>query len=158
MAGTSVPRSHDTPRLFRPILPVTTIDRAERFYSRLLALPGVRGTSRRHHFDCAGTIRVCFDPRADTDNFGLGPNPDHLYFAARDLEGAFARLVDLNPEILDPNRDRPWGERSFYRDDPYGNKLCSVDQSTLFLGRVPFRMPGWGVPRAQMGESPPLLR
>jgi len=30
---------------------------------------------------------------------------------------------------------RPWGERSFYCDDPWGNGLCFVDEKTLFTGR-----------------------
>jgi hypothetical protein len=29
---------------------------------------------------------------------------------------------------------RPWGERSFYVVDPYGNELCFVDASTIFTG------------------------
>ena len=29
---------------------------------------------------------------------------------------------------------QPWGERSFYAEDPFGNKLCFVDRSTLFTG------------------------
>lgn len=27
---------------------------------------------------------------------------------------------------------RPWSERSFYIDDPFGNKLCFVDRTTMF--------------------------
>src|SRR5260221_384849 len=30
---------------------------------------------------------------------------------------------------------RPWGERSFYAEDPWGNGLCFVDEQTLFTGR-----------------------
>ena len=30
---------------------------------------------------------------------------------------------------------RPWGERSFYVQDPWDNGLCFVDQNTLFTGR-----------------------
>ena len=30
---------------------------------------------------------------------------------------------------------RPWGERSFYVNDPSGNGLCFVDETTLFTGR-----------------------
>jgi hypothetical protein len=32
---------------------------------------------------------------------------------------------------------RPWGERSFYLHDPFGNPLCFVDSRTLFTGRRP---------------------
>jgi hypothetical protein len=27
---------------------------------------------------------------------------------------------------------RPWGERSFYCQDPFKNKLCFVDRTTLY--------------------------
>ncbi len=30
---------------------------------------------------------------------------------------------------------RPWGERSFYAYDPWGNGLCFVDENTLFTGK-----------------------
>jgi hypothetical protein len=30
---------------------------------------------------------------------------------------------------------RPWGERSFYTQDPFGNPLCFVDSNTLFTGK-----------------------
>jgi predicted enzyme related to lactoylglutathione lyase len=133
--------SDEAPRIFRVILPVTDIDRAASFYAKLLHLPGVRVTSGRHYFDCDGVILACFDPRADTDDFDLGPNPDHIYFAVRDLERVFARATELGAEILSPIAERPWGERSFYLKDPFGNKLCFVDRSTLFLGTAPFRMP-----------------
>ncbi len=142
MSEAGDPSSLETPRLFRVILPVSDIDRAERFYSELLAMKGVRVSSGRHYFDCGGTILACFDPRADTDPFSLGPNPDHLYFSVGDLEGVLRRAIRLKAEILDPIADRPWGERSFYLRDPFGNKLCFVDRSTLFLGREPFRPSG----------------
>lgn len=137
----SVTQPQDRPKLFRVIMPVTDIDRAERFYARLLALPGVRVTSGRHYFDCEGTILACFDPRADTDPFDLGPNPDHVYFAVRDLERVYERAKELGAEILDPIGTRPWGERSFYLKDPFGNKLCFVDRSTMFLGKEPSASP-----------------
>jgi len=31
---------------------------------------------------------------------------------------------------------RPWGERSFYAHDPFGNPLCFVDATTIFTGKV----------------------
>lgn len=133
--------SSDTPKLFRVIVPVSDIDRAESFYSKLLGIPGMRVTSGRHYFDCEGTILACFDPREDTDNFDLGPNPDHIYFAVRDLEAAYSRATELRAEVLDPIGIRPWGERSFYVKDPFGNKLCFVDRPTMFLGKEPLKVP-----------------
>ena len=97
-------------------------------------MTGKRVSSERHYFDCRGTILTCFDPRADADNFDLEPNPDHIYFAVSDLKGAHERAVAAGAEILDPVTARPWGERSFYLQDPFGNKLCFVDQSTKLTG------------------------
>jgi catechol 2,3-dioxygenase-like lactoylglutathione lyase family enzyme len=124
----------DVPKLFRVILPVSNIDLAAQFYSRLLGLPGKRVSPGRHYFDCGGTLLACFDPRADTDPFDLGPNPDHLYFAVRDLEAVHARAVELKAEIRSPIGKRPWGEVSFYLRDPFGNKICFVDRTTMFTG------------------------
>jgi predicted enzyme related to lactoylglutathione lyase len=71
------------------------------------------------------------------------PNSDHVYFAVADLEAAHSRAQALGAlargqvhggsaaEIV----RRPWGERSFYAVDPFGNPLCFVDQQTLFTGR-----------------------
>ncbi|MEV0398474.1 VOC family protein [Actinoallomurus sp. NPDC050550] len=29
---------------------------------------------------------------------------------------------------------RPWGERSFYAQDPWGNPLCFVEEGTVYPG------------------------
>ena len=133
--------ARDTPKLFRVILPVTDIERAASFYAKLLGMPGVRVTSGRHYFDCDGTVLVCFDPRADTDDFDLGPNPDHIYFAVRNLEAAHRKATDLGAEDLSPIETQPWGERSFYAKDPFGNKFCFVERSTMYLGKEPLGIP-----------------
>ena len=52
-----------------------------------------------HYFDCDGTILACFDPRADSDNFDLGLNPDQLYIAVNDLERVFESAEELNAEV-----------------------------------------------------------
>ncbi len=126
--------NNDLPHLFRVILPVNDIDRAEKYYSNLLGIQGKRVSSGRHYFECGGTILACFDPRADTDDFDLGPNPDHLYFSVSGLENYYDRAVKLGSSILDPIAVRPWGERSFYVQDPFGNKICFVDRKTVFKG------------------------
>jgi hypothetical protein len=64
-----------------------------------------------------------------------------VYFAVDDLDDAYRRaerLGGLSTEIGDGNLPmgqiarRPWGERSFYMSDPFGNPLCFVDATTLF--------------------------
>lgn len=123
-----------TTKLFRVILPVSDIEKATKFYSTLLKMPGKRVSSGRHYFDCGGTILACFDPKSDTDNFELGPNPDHIYFAVDDLEQRFAVARDTLQASPDEIEVRPWGERSFYFKDPFGNKICFVDEKTMFKG------------------------
>jgi uncharacterized glyoxalase superfamily protein PhnB len=120
-------------RVFRVILPVSNIDRAAAFYATVLGQPGVRVTPGRHYFGCGSVLMVCFDPRADGDNWDATPNPDHLYLAVSDLEAFYQRVsAHLNAVIRQPIETQPWGERSFYCTDPYGNKLCFVDDRTLF--------------------------
>lgn len=129
--------------LFRVIVPVGDIERAARFYRHVLGIEGRRVSGGRHYFDCGGTILACFDPRADGDEHDPAPNPEWLYFAVDDLEARYeaARKAGATFPALEIHGDpagriarRPWGERSFYIEDPFGNKLCFVDRDTRFTG------------------------
>jgi catechol 2,3-dioxygenase-like lactoylglutathione lyase family enzyme len=123
------------PRLYRVILPVADIERAAAFYGALLGMHGRRVSPGRHYFDCSGTILACYDPHADGDSFDARPNLGHVYFAVADLDATFARAKSAGCSALDNwIRIQPWGERSFYAQDPFGNPLCFVDQTTLFTG------------------------
>jgi len=109
----------------------------------LLGISGERVSRGRHYFDCGGTILACFDPRADGDGFEPRPNQDHVYFAVDDLERRHAAAKSLECLSTDEVHGapageivrRPWGERSFYAVDPFGNKICFVDRATTFTGR-----------------------
>jgi uncharacterized glyoxalase superfamily protein PhnB len=123
------------PKLYRVILCVSDIEAAADFYRQLLNQPGRRVSPGRHYFDCGGTILACFDPRADGDDFDARPNPDHVYFAVEDLEAVFRVAQRLGCQQIDPAIEtQPWGERSFYARDPFGNPICFVDERTVFLG------------------------
>lgn len=122
------------PRLFRVILPVSDIEAAASFYGRVLAMPGVRVSSGRHYFDCGGTILACYDALADTDRQPVAPNPQYIYFSVDDLEEALACAQQAGCRELGVIDVRPWGERSFYARDPFGNPICFVDSQTLFTG------------------------
>jgi predicted enzyme related to lactoylglutathione lyase len=123
------------PKLFRVILPVSDIDRAERFYSRVLGIPGMRVSPGRHYFDCGGTILACFDAKADGDSIIPKANDEHIYFAVDDLEAAYDRAVAAGCQWIEGKiQSRPWGERSFYAKDPFGNPICLVDEGTVFRG------------------------
>ena len=122
-------------RLFRVIVPVPTIDAGAAFYQRALGLSGQRVSGGRHYFDCGGTILACYSPRDDGDQGELPSNPEHMYFAVDDLEATFERCREAGCKRLDDQiKRRPWGERSFYAEDPFGNKLCFVDEKTTFTG------------------------
>jgi len=130
-----------TPRIFRIILPVSDLDRAAGFYSAVLGSPGMRVSPGRHYFDCGGVILACFDPRADGDDYTPTPLSEWVYFAVADVEATYqaCRRAGATPAPGEVHGDpagqiarRPWGERSFYVHDPFGNKLCFVDQATLY--------------------------
>jgi uncharacterized glyoxalase superfamily protein PhnB len=120
------------PRLFRVILPVSEIEAAVSFYADVLGIPGDRVSPGRHYFFCGGTILACYDALADGDAESIGPNPQHIYFSVDDLEAVHQRVQRGSARDVTPIETRPWGERSFYATDPFGNPICFVDSKTLF--------------------------
>lgn len=131
-----------TPRIFRTILHVADIDAAATFFEHLLATGGMRVSPGRHYIPCGSVILALFDPSRE-EGHPPRPSPDNLYFAVSDLDAAFQRAADLDclskEEIHGAPAGqitlRPWGERSFYALDPWGNQLCFVDETTLFTGQ-----------------------
>ena len=131
-------------KLFRVILPVSDIESAASFYEQVLGMPGERVSAGRHYFDCDGTILACFEPKADGEGYDAKPNPEHLYFAVDDLEATYRAVEAAGSklsQVTDPDLGpegriarRPWGEVSFYTEDPFGNRLCFVERSTMFTG------------------------
>jgi catechol 2,3-dioxygenase-like lactoylglutathione lyase family enzyme len=132
-------------RLFRVIVPVSGIDEALRFYETVLGVPGATVSAGRVYFDCEGTILALYDPEADGDGRPATPNPEPLYLAVSDLAATYGacraaggRFPHDAPADVGPMgeiRTRPWGETSFYVQDPFGNVLCFVDRDTIFAGR-----------------------
>jgi catechol 2,3-dioxygenase-like lactoylglutathione lyase family enzyme len=129
--------------LFRVILPVSDIERATQFYGIVLGDKGTRVSDGRHYFDCGGTILACFDPHTDGDAYDAKANPEWLYFAVDDIEavleacrraGATLTEGEVHGAPAGQIQMRPWGERSFYAEDPFGNKICFVDWATTFTG------------------------
>ena len=130
-------------KLFRVLLPVSDIEQAAAFYGAIFNTSGERVSPGRHYFDCEGTILACFDPRADGDDYEAAPNPEWLYFAVKNLEeihqrieGAGGKLCrhEVHGAVAGEIAVRPWGERSFYARDPFGNKISFVDHVTMFTG------------------------
>lgn len=130
-------------KLYRVILPVSDVNAAARFYASIFDDEGVRVSAGRHYFNCGGTILACFDAAADGDPQPTTPNPEWLYFSVPDIEktfdvcrraGAEMSSGDVHATPAGEIHVRPWGERSFYCEDPFGNKICFVDESTRFIG------------------------
>ena len=130
------------PPLFRIILQVSDLDRAAEFYSQLLGDEGRRiPRASRHYIDCGPVILALVDVTAGGEE--AKPLPDYIYFAVKDLESVHERAKalsclsdeDVHGASAGDMVVRPWGERSFYVADPWGNGLCFVDDTTLFTGR-----------------------
>ena len=130
------------PKMFRIALQVGDLDQAAAFYTRLLDDPGIpipRGS--RHYFNCGPVILALVDVGKGGEK--PQPTPDYIYFAVNNLEQVFERAKQLNSLASDRYHDqnageilkRPWGEVSFYCEDPWGNGLCFVDETTLYTGR-----------------------
>ncbi len=139
-------KKNGAPRIFRILLHARDLDQSRRFFETLLAIPGRRVHGGRVYFDAGPVILGLLD--ASADDRPLPPPPtEALYFATRDLDGLHERarrLGCLSSELIhtDPANPagemvaRPWGERSFYAEDPSGNPLCFVNDRTLFMGTL----------------------
>ena len=125
-------------KLFRITLEVSSLDDAAKFYAKLLGIEGKRHPGSRHYFDVGGVIVAVLDPTPG----GLKPTPSakSLYFAVEELDPVHARAQELKAlasfkvhgESAGDIVTRPWGERSFYVTDPWGNELCFVQEGTLY--------------------------
>ena len=133
------------PPLYRIILQVDNLDKAEEFYGKLLGDRGRRiPRGSRHYIDCGPVILALVDVNGEGIP-GLEPKPlpDYIYFAVTDVDAVYQRAQelqclsteDVHGESAGDLVKRPWGERSFYVHDPWGNGLCFVDENTLFTGK-----------------------
>ena len=121
-------------RVFRIAVPTMDIDKARTFYEAVLGIDADDTVPTRVYFHCQDVIVALIDWSVDGRG-QFAPTPDNLYFAVGDLDGIFNRAQTAGARITSPIDSRPWGERSFYCSDLDGNRLCFVDDSTLFLGR-----------------------
>jgi len=129
----------NTPEVFRLNIEVGELDHAIGFYDTLLGVAGRRDRGARVYYSCGAVTLQVVDT---TDAGGPHPLPKGLYFMVNDIEAVFERAKALRCVSLDDVHGesggdivvRPWGERSFYAYDPWGNPLCFVDGSTVYAG------------------------
>lgn len=128
------------PQFFRLNLEVGDLEAATSFYSKLLGQPGRLQAGRRCYFECGPVTLQVLDVSSQSKPH---PAAKALYFTVRDLEAAFGRAQALGCLSREEVHDapgggivvRPWGERSFYAKDPWGNPLCFVEEGTVYTGR-----------------------
>ena len=126
----------DTPRLFRLNIEVGDIAEAQGFYEELLGLEGRPQMGSRCYFD-AGPVTLQVVQTSIPHTAAKA-----LYFVLAELGPVHARATSLgclssekvHGEPAGQSVVRPWGERSFYADDPWGNPLCFVEAGTIYAG------------------------
>jgi catechol 2,3-dioxygenase-like lactoylglutathione lyase family enzyme len=124
-------------RLFRAALEVGDLDEAKRFYRALFGTPPRSVGGGRLYVYCGEAIVALVTAGGEPRSA-----PQDLYFEVEDVDAVYARANRLGAlsqtgvhgraagEVL----TRPWGERSFYAVDPWGNGLCFVQSGTIFTG------------------------
>ena len=131
--------STDVPQFFRLNVEVGNLDIAADFYSKLLGVEGRRQPGARIYFEAGPVTLQVLDVSASRAPQVL---PKSLYFTVQDLEAVFERARALGSLSQESVHDapgggivvRPWGERSFYSEDPWGNPLCFVEEGTVYTG------------------------
>jgi predicted enzyme related to lactoylglutathione lyase len=128
----------DTPIFFRLNIEVGDLDKAAAFYGELFGVDGRKQAGSRAYIQ-AGPVTLQV---VDVSPTAPHPAAKALYFTVKNLDAVHARakkLGCLSRELVHgkPGGDlvtRPWGERSFYADDPWSNPLCFVEAGTTYPG------------------------
>jgi catechol 2,3-dioxygenase-like lactoylglutathione lyase family enzyme len=121
-------------RIFRIAIQASRIDAARAFYESVLGIPADDTVPSRIYFHCGDVILAVLDRRPE-HGVPFHPTPDNLYLATGELDAVHARALAAGAHEVSAIKVQPWGERSFYCLDLDGNRLCFVDEATLFLGR-----------------------
>jgi predicted enzyme related to lactoylglutathione lyase len=129
----------DVPQLFRINLEVGDLDRAAEFYAKLFGVSGRRQAGSRVYFTCGAVTLQVVDVTAERKPH---PAAKALYFLVNDLDAAHRRAKSLDSLSKEKVHGadagaitvRPWGERSFYAEDPWHNPLCFVEAGTVYPG------------------------
>jgi predicted enzyme related to lactoylglutathione lyase len=132
-------KQKDVPQFFRLNIEVGDLGAAIEFYTKLLDIQGRKQPGARVYFE-AGPVTLQV---VDVSSIGK-PHAaaKALYFTVKDLDAAFARAQALGCLSRESVHDapgggivvRPWGERSFYAEDPWSNPLCFVEEGTVYTG------------------------
>lgn len=127
------------PQLFRLSVEVGNLDAAVEFYSTLFDMRGRKQAGSRCYLQCGPVTLSVLDVSSVRQPH---PAAKALYFTVKNLEAAFERARSLDCLSREDVHDapgggivvRPWGERSFYAEDPWKNPLCFVEEGTVYTG------------------------
>lgn len=157
--------------LFRAVLPVHDLERADAFWSKLLDLAVDPSVPLRHYIRTGGAILTLVDTAEHASAHGheaplFHANPDWIYFRVPDLDATWARAKELG---CPPARTgegagiavRERGERSFYSYDPFGNPFCFIDdvrsdttpEKTRYMGSPIASLADVVLPTTNMGRA-----
>ncbi len=131
--------ARDVPQFFRLNVEVGNLQSAVSFYTQLLGIEGRKQAGSRCYFECGPVTLQVLDVSSLRQPH---PAPKALYFAVNDLEAIYERARILKCLASEDVHDapsggiavRPWGERSFYAEDPWKNPLCFVEEGTVYTG------------------------
>lgn len=126
----------DVPNFFRMNIEVGDLYAAKTFYETLFGVSGrLQAGSRFYLASGCVTFQIVTVPNPH-------PAAKALYFTVKDLDALHARAASLNALSQEKVHEltggdinvRPWGERSFYAQDPWANPLCFVEEGTTYAG------------------------
>jgi catechol-2,3-dioxygenase len=129
----------DVPQFFRMNVEVGDLQSAISFYASLMGIQGRKQAGSRCYFECGPVTLQVLDVSSIRQPH---PAPKALYFTVNNLEEVYERaksLKCLSPQDVHEATAggiavRPWGERSFYVQDPWKNPLCFVEEGTVYTG------------------------
>ena len=130
------PAKSEVPALFRINVEVGDVARAATGWGTLLGLEGRLQAGSRCYFNAGAVTLQVVEVKPPH------PAAKALYFLVNDLDTIYeraAKLGWLSRERVhgEPGGEisvRPWGERSFYAQDTWGNPLCFVESGTVYPG------------------------
>lgn len=139
MAARQQAKQKDVPQFFRLNIEVGDLEAAVSFYTKLLGIAGRKQAGSRCYFECGAVTLQVVDV---SPSHRPQPAAKALYFTVNDLEAAYQRATELDCLSREDVHDapgggivvRPWGERSFYVEDPWKNPLCFVEAGTVYSG------------------------
>ena len=131
--------NNDTPIFFRLNIETGNLDQAAEFYQTLFGMEGRRQAGSRVYFRCGGVTLQVVDVSAAGDPHTAAKA---LYFTVNDLDAVYERAKgleclsseDVHGSPAGEISVKPWGERSFYCNDPWQNPLCFVEEGTTYKG------------------------